>query len=139
MGTAVLDGSSGEDLVATALEIAAGRSLSLARTWIMQKVTRTAFIAALESLSRRIAKGGRVRLLCHCRPHVRCHTEYLKAHLELQATPAIGVGPHAGAKQAAETQGTNVTSLWPSFDGDGPRCAQCGRQGRALDPGNMNM
>lgn len=136
----VLDGSSREeDLVSTVMRIAHEGSLTIADTWLGLHLKRPDVLGAINELGWRIAGGERLRLLCHCRPHVRCHTEYLKAHLDLQATSAALTVTPAGDDVSDETQNMRVADLWPSFEGDGPRCAQCGRQGRALDPGDMRM
>lgn len=135
---AVLDGRSGENLIETACSIASSRSMVLAKTWVCQQITRTSFLESLERFSERIVAGTKLRLLCHCRPHVRCHTEYLKSQLELRAQQLGWLPP---AEMQASNSYERWEEAWPSYcdwssDTGNPPCASkgCDRQGRALDP-----
>merc|ERR1711879_688295 len=109
----------------------------LAKTWVVQHLTRTQFMSSLETFSKWIAKGRKLRLLCHCRPHVRCHTEFLKAQLELRAAE-LGWMPD---ELTAPIPYGRWQDAWPdlcescSLQSFTP-CATsgCGRVGRAIDP-----
>merc|ERR1711871_1373142 len=101
-----------------------------------QQPSRAAILASLEDLSKRVARGDRLRLLCHCRPHVRCHTEYLKAHIELRATE-LGWDPTGNMHPAAPVDAySRWEEVWPlPTNGEGFLCAAlCGRIARAMDP-----
>merc|ERR1712232_1460319 len=93
-----------------------------------------------EALELRALGGVRLRLLCHCRPHVRCHTEFLKAHIELRVQELAAIGTRV-PKQVSTLRSSlgGFTDLWPDKIGDGPPCIQCGRQARALDPKVFHM
>lgn len=127
---AVLDQDSLEDLPAVVDRICEERSVTHAGTWVVQRLQRADILRSLEGLEDILADGGRLRLLCHCRPHVRCHTELLKAHLEGRV-PASAPLPALPDDQRARL-------VWPSLDGEGPKCVQCGRRAQALDPADMS-
>jgi len=121
-----------ESLLPEVRRIASARSLALADTWVAQKLRRFHVRRALGSLERMLERGKRLRLLCHCRPNVRCHTEFLKAHLEMSSHawrfPSNLPDPVVDWKAG-----------WPGPVGDGPKCANCEREGRAMDPKNLSL
>lgn len=130
LGDALEDGP----LLPLVTQMAQSKGMSLAETWLAQTLTKVDVRSALAGLESMLCAGDRLRLLCHCRPFVQCHTEFLKAHLEARvevlccaAAPAVAPSGPIG---------------WPDFlDGKGPVCAKesCGRVCRAMDPLNRNM
>lgn len=138
----LLDPSSEEDLRVSASRIARKHSATLSDTWVAQRLRRSSVSWSLDSLARKVKGGQRLRLLCHCRPHVRCHTEFLKAHLEKFA-------PARGNTSAPDMQSVgrvdHLGALWPGFGLNSQICQcksqgwRCSRESRALDAGTMKM
>lgn len=131
----LLDGDDGIDLATEVQRIASERRLLLADTWLAQGLRWRDVRMALRDLEERVAQGERIRLLCHCRPHVRCHTELLKAHLELHFT-LRGLPVPSAVEEVVQ----DFRDGWPGLAaGDDVRCSkgQCLRRGRAHDPLDM--
>lgn len=136
--TAVLSTESQEELCNVVKRIARKRSLAVSDCWSVQSLRRDDVCAALQAMELRAHAGVRLRLLCHCRPHVRCHTEFLKAHIEVK----VGMLAGSPVPQEAEECRRSLKGFkdhWPSLHGDGPACAQCGRQARAMDPHSLQL
>merc|ERR1712110_251875 len=92
-------------------------------------------MGALDSAGKLIVKGKRLRLLCHCRPHVRCHCEYLKVYFDSvwgSSVPSFPALPE-------NLEDFPDVPEWPGCGPpDGPSCIQCGLRGQVtLDPGCM--
>lgn len=135
----LLERTSEEPLADMVCRIALARKVTIAETWMALSWERHDVLSALDTLSGRVAAGARLRLLCHCRPHVRCHAEALKAHLELSVT-----GSDSPRPEETEPRGLDIMGcVWPGFGDGAPMCAMrsrgwcCPREGRAQDPGNM--
>lgn len=136
-----------ENLVLVAERVSVGHSVFLSQTWEAQRLRRDDVLRALDELGRRVAAGQCLRLLCHCRPHVRCHAELLKTYLGQHTLPASSDESGPTQRQPVPEDG-NVDChgcSWPGFGTPGPRCAgassswQCHREGRALDPGTLEL
>ena len=67
--------------------IAAARQLQASEAWQLAPAERHEVRGALRALANLVAQGRRLRLLCHCRPHVRCHAVSLKGYLDRFASP----------------------------------------------------
>eukprot|EP00928_Gymnodinium_smaydae_P034686 TRINITY_DN24526_c0_g1_i2.p1 TRINITY_DN24526_c0_g1~~TRINITY_DN24526_c0_g1_i2.p1 ORF type:complete len:416 (-),score=74.07 TRINITY_DN24526_c0_g1_i2:144-1391(-) len=134
----------GASLLSVVESMAEERSLTLADTWVLQRPCRRDVQGAVQGLVERAASGERLRLLCHCRPHVRCHAELLKAELErrVQLATATSVSSGTGAADRAGATAGRVDAFgcaWPGLGLQAPTCAgrRCWREGRALDPGSL--
>ncbi|CAJ1355752.1 unnamed protein product, partial [Effrenium voratum] len=153
----VLRESSGE-LLEEVQRIAKARSLLLSDAWELQALKREDVRRALELLVGEVSKGQRIRLLCHCRPHVRCHVELIKQHLDRFLPQQIAPGS-TFKEELVDIEGR----VWPgsvpdavprpTFHFRGLSCGipatteeqcsirtaafSCTRDSRALDPGTM--
>lgn len=118
-----------QHLALVVADIAERHSMRVVESWTEQCLTAADVWRALRSLGERVAAGQRIRLLCHCRPHVRCHTEYLKAHLETIWAPTV---PPPMPPQPP----CNAKSPWPTFSksNGAPTCATC----RRCAPGGLD-
>lgn len=144
---AVLLDPNQEELMVCVRQIAARRSLTLAETWIIQNLTRQSLLESFAALDTFITQGHRLRLLCHCRPHVRCHAELIKGHLEERACQLISHNDDNSIEVSSARFAKRAKRLdchgceWPSLMDDGPSCGtkSCWQVGRAWDPGSMQM
>eukprot|EP00927_Polykrikos_kofoidii_P080866 TRINITY_DN77864_c0_g1_i1.p1 TRINITY_DN77864_c0_g1~~TRINITY_DN77864_c0_g1_i1.p1 ORF type:complete len:323 (+),score=42.37 TRINITY_DN77864_c0_g1_i1:64-1032(+) len=132
-----------EDLAPVAERISAKRSLFLVDMWEAQHLKRADVLRAIDALCSRVSAGKSLRLLCHCRPHVRCHAELLKAHLD-QYVPSVPLQPEENKMQVPGSVDC-LGCEWPGFGNSAPPCVgstrswSCGRSGRALDPGSLEL
>jgi len=141
---AVLAQSAGEEqrqaLVELVREVGDRHGLIPADSWLVQHLQRSDVLSAFERLQDLVSAGVRLRLLCHCRPHVRCHVELLKQRLDEHAQRRVRceLEPDTWAADFRNALRTPPSS-WPTAEGGGPKCAQCGRQARAMDPGTRRV
>lgn len=146
---AVLDTDSEDTLEQITRRLCKARSLTLAETWVAQELERRDILRGLENVKKRMINGQRIRLLCHCRPFVRCHCETLKLHLE----KCIEKGSDECQFQVDTPWEERMSILaglrhehmrtcpWPGSKDFGPECAakKCTRSGRAYDPGSNTI
>lgn len=141
----VVDRDRSDDLVSCVQQIALRRSLTVADTWYVQKLTRARIVWTLDSLLNLLFKGQHLRLMCHCRPHVRCHVEHIKTYLEskvssMKVQQVISELSEPGV-QCVDCMGGE----WPGFKSNPEICetknrhGSCWRVARAIDPDTMRM
>lgn len=123
------------DLTSLAKRIADRRRLTISECWLVQCWRLCDVRKALAGLEARIAGGIGLRLLCHCRPHVRCHTEFLKAFLEVRAAQNGRCERRYAQFAELREQLQHEIDLWPSSEGKCSRCVRCSRQSKVMDPG----
>lgn len=143
----VLDTTSSKPLEEEVLRIAEEQSLQLSEAWLQYRPARAQVLKALESLASRVRGGQRLRLLCHCRPHVRCHAESLKRYLDqfaLESASPSSPSRDRHDRSTAHGVPTDLNGcLWPGTVPHAERCSVqtkqyvCQRDQRALDPETM--
>eukprot|EP00439_Symbiodinium_sp_Y106_P076096 s1259_g15.t1 len=135
---AVLSQDATTDLQEEVQRIAERRSLLLSDAWEKQDLKREDVRSALDALASQVSRGCFLRLLCHCRPYVRCHAESIKRYLDQFTKLDAGVPTPLPNQGPVDIEGR----VWPSSAAS-ERCSirtkrlTCTRAGRALDPGSM--
>merc|ERR1711971_732000 len=119
MGAAILDSDSNESPSQIVHRISHARALIPAWSWMELKLGKWNVLQAIENVGRRVANGQRVRLLCHCRPWVRCHTEILKQHFEGRYVASSGTGNNLSEPRVGHEH--LKTNPWPGDEGFGPK------------------
>eukprot|EP00746_Dinoflagellata_sp_MGD_P151531 gnl/MRDRNA2_/MRDRNA2_83107_c0_seq1.p1 gnl/MRDRNA2_/MRDRNA2_83107_c0~~gnl/MRDRNA2_/MRDRNA2_83107_c0_seq1.p1 ORF type:complete len:492 (+),score=66.34 gnl/MRDRNA2_/MRDRNA2_83107_c0_seq1:67-1476(+) len=121
-------------------EIAQRRKLGSADKFspVLCRLKRRDVLRALDNVKQEVSAGKRVRLLCHCRPFVACHTEILKAYFEKFAPPREPETIDESHRDETLEECEARRSKWPTFDGSEPQCALCWKMAWAVDPGRMH-
>ena len=89
--------------------IASERQLQPSEAWQLAPAQRHEVRGALRALERLVRQGRRLRLLCHCRPHVRCHAVSLKAYLDRFVVDAPAPEPLVQDPELVDVLGC----IWP--------------------------
>jgi len=141
---AVLEKNPSGSLSQDVHRIAEQHHLQLSEAWQLSQPPREEVRNALKALAEKVQQGARLRLLCHCRPHVRCHAESIKRHLdqfavESRDAAAKPITPSEHLEGLLDVNGC----IWPGSMTCTEACSvstksyDCQREPRALDPANM--